>query len=136
MRVRMICGALALGAAMLCTASVTPAAAQAARTYVATAAPMSSQIMIYPGSFPCTYGPGYCIRIIITAMAKYNCTPDHDYSKGGNVQMWVNDKEDEAYVADVNGRELASDQIPQKGETAVPTIIADPPAGGDGDDIQ
>jgi hypothetical protein len=136
MRVRMICGALALGAALFCTTSVTPASAQAARTYVATAVPMSERIMIYPGSFPSTSGPGYCLRTIVILMAKYNCAPDHDYSNGGSIQMWVNDKEDEAYIADINGLEVPQDMIPQKGETAVPTIIADPPAGGGNDDIQ
>ncbi|MDB5035011.1 MAG: hypothetical protein JWQ98_2252 [Chlorobi bacterium] len=140
MRFRLLFGALALSAAMFCTPSVhaqdvTPAQGVAAQdaaspqAVVGAAAMSAGGIYVYPGGFPCTPGPGFCRRIIIIILSSAVCSVDHDYRNTGNVQMGVSESKKEAYVADINGRDLSDSDIMKEGETAYPTLSYDVPAG-------
>ncbi|MEP7220389.1 MAG: hypothetical protein ABI876_15805 [Bacteroidota bacterium] len=138
MRFRLLFGALALSAAMFCSNSahaqvnVAPGVSPdvASPSAVVGAAAMSAGgLYVYPGSFPCTPGPGFCRRIIIIILSSSVCSVDHDYRNSGSVQMGVSESKKEAYVADVNGRDLSDSDIMKEGETAYPTLSYDVPAG-------
>ncbi len=131
MRVRLLLGALAL-CAVLFGAFSTQASAQDSRIAVAAAAEASSaNLYVYPGSFPCTPGPGFCRRIIIIIISRAEavCQPDHDYTRTGTVQMGVGTVRNQSvgYIADINGNDIPESMILQKGQIAIATSSYDPP---------
>ena len=133
MRLRTTLGALALSAALFCSAAVSESSAQQARTVVAGAANASAGgLYVYPDAFPCTPGPGFCRRIIIIIIvnAASVCQPTHDYSGGGTIQMAVDKQKKEAWIADINGNDIPEARLLHEGETAVATKVLEPPPGG------
>lgn len=132
MRLRTFFGALALSAALFCTAAVTESSAQAPTAVVGAAAPSRANLYVYPNQFPCVPGPGFCRRIIIIIIidAASVCSPTHDYRATGNVQMAVNKTEEVAWIADVTGADIPESMVLQKGETAIATKTLEPPPAG------
>ncbi len=131
MRVRMLLGALALCAGIL-GFSATQASAQSTRIAAVAASEASrANIYVYPGSFPCTPGPGYCRRVIIIIISRAEavCQPDHDYTNTGNIKMSVGteNKESVGYIADITGRDVPESMLLRKGQIAIATSSFDPP---------
>ncbi|MDB5035009.1 MAG: hypothetical protein JWQ98_2250 [Chlorobi bacterium] len=129
MRVRLLFGALALSAAMLCAHSAQAQNANGPKPVVASSALSAGGLYVYPGSFPCTPGPGFCEKVIIVIILNMVCPADHDYRTSGNIQMGISENQGEGYIADVNGFPLPASATMSKGETAYPTMSYDPPPG-------
>ncbi|MEP7220790.1 MAG: hypothetical protein ABI876_17820 [Bacteroidota bacterium] len=126
MRLRLLFGALALSVAMFCAHSASAQNAGTPKPVVASSALSAGGLYVYPGSFPCTPGPGFCQKVIIIVILNMTCPADHDY-RTGSIQMGISENQGEGYIADVNGFALPPAATMAKGETAYPTLSYDPP---------
>lgn len=82
-------------------------------------------LYVYPGSFPCVNGPGFCERWIIIALAAKDAKPDFDYSQTGNIQMAASVQQRQAFLADVNLGPIPASLEPFDNAVVIPTIDLD-----------
>lgn len=80
-------------------------------------------LYVYPGSFPCVNGPGFCRRYKIIVVEAAQAANTFNYTAGGSVQAAANTAGGEAWIADINGNEIADDLLPTTDDEIIPTFM-------------